>query len=92
MASALPQEPGDGMTLGLRMLVARRVAGFRLIDVEKLTGIPNSALSRYENDQAMPTVKRLEAIARVLGTTPDALLGFGGTRADLNGERLGAAA
>jgi len=77
MAQALPQDPGGGMTLGLRMLVARRMAGLKLIQVERITGIPNSALSRYENDQAVPTVRRLEAIARALGTTPDALLGFG---------------
>jgi transcriptional regulator with XRE-family HTH domain len=47
-----------------------------LLELEELTGIPQSNLSRYERGASRPTVDRIAVLARVLGTTPDYLLGF----------------
>jgi transcriptional regulator with XRE-family HTH domain len=72
----LPQE-----TLGLRLLLARTRMRWTLAELSAETNITESMLSRYERDKALPSTDRLIRLARALGTTPNDLLDFGGTRA-----------
>lgn len=73
------------MTLGLRIVVARRSKGLTLRDLEDMTGIPNSALSRYEHDHSQPTLERLVILADALGVTPNYLLGYDSGATDTPG-------
>jgi transcriptional regulator with XRE-family HTH domain len=72
--------PQDGLRFGERLHVTRRRAGMTLRALEEATGIPNSTLSRYELGPSEPPVRHVIRLALALGTTPDALLGFGPTR------------
>jgi transcriptional regulator with XRE-family HTH domain len=50
--------------------------GWSLAEFERETGIPEKTLWRYERGKTAPDAERLAIIARVLGTTPNDLLGF----------------
>jgi transcriptional regulator with XRE-family HTH domain len=65
-----------GLTLGLRLHLARRRWRLKLSEVAAATGVPVSTLSRYETDQTPPTSDRLLALALLYKTTPNELLGY----------------
>lgn len=63
-------------TLAERIKAARVAKGLTLRGLAHLSGISLAYLSSLENGhQTNPTVSKLHALARTLGTTPAALLG-----------------
>lgn len=62
--------------LGLRLHTLRYDRGWKLIDVETKTGIPQSTLSRWERarGKGYPDVERLAILADLYGTEVSALL------------------
>ena len=53
---------------------ARKDRGLTQKDLSDATGIPQPHISRYENGGPSPTLRRLEALADALLTTPSLLL------------------
>lgn len=64
----------------LRTVFSRRLkqerCGWQLSQrqLSELTGISKSNISKYENAQMLPSVRKLKSLAAVLGTTTDNLL------------------
>ena len=54
-------------TLGARLRRARLDAGMSQADLEALTGIAKTELSRYENDHVEPGIDRLRVLVHALG-------------------------
>lgn len=48
-------------------------------DLAKVTGLDQSAISRYANAQRMPTIRAIVNIANALGCSMDDLIDFGDT-------------
>ncbi len=64
------------LTLGERLAIMRRRRGLTLRELAARSGVDISSLSRYERDEREPASSRLLILARVLGTTPNDLLGY----------------
>ena len=58
-----------------RMKETRARRGLSLHELEALTGIDYSTLSRYENGNRAPSVGRAQLVARALGVSLDFLVG-----------------
>lgn len=59
----------DNPTFGLRLRVARDVAGLTQTQVAAALGIASTAVARYEQDADMPRDARARDLARVVGVT-----------------------
>src|SRR5438309_3866519 len=59
----------------LRLKRLRIEAGLTQKDLERLSGIPKSRLSRYENGHLLPSFQGLRRLSRSLGVPDSALLG-----------------
>ena len=59
----------------VRLKKMRIEAGLTQKDLERLSGIPKSRLSRYENGHLLPSFQGLRKLARSLGVAESALLG-----------------
>ena len=62
--------------IGSNIKTARKQAGLTQAQLAQMAGITKAAISRYESDLRVPRAEHLKAIAEVLGTTADALLGI----------------
>jgi transcriptional regulator with XRE-family HTH domain len=63
----------DAFAVRLRKM--RMGAGLTQKDLERLSGIPKSRISRYENGHLLPSFQGLGRLARSLGVAESALLG-----------------
>ena len=59
----------------IRLRKMRIAAGLTQTDLERLSGIPKSRISRYENGHLLPSFQGLGKLARSLGVAESALLG-----------------
>lgn len=59
----------------IRMEEMRSRRGLTLVQLEELTGIDSSTLSRYENGKQDPSVTRGLKVARALGVSVEDLVG-----------------
>ena len=66
-----------GSSLGMHIRKERRKQKLTLRDLEKLTGIDYSMISKYENGVVTPPPERIQLIASALNLTEDALLSDG---------------
>jgi len=64
----------DGNRFGQRLRRARLSAGFSQSQLEDVSGIPKSRLSRYENGHVEPSIQTLERLARALNVPCASLL------------------
>lgn len=71
------------MTLGQRIKEQREALGFTQYKVAMEIGVHPGVVQRYETDKCSPRVEYLEALARVLGTSPNELLGWPDSEAQL---------
>lgn len=53
---------------------ARMLAGLKQSELAKALGISTVAVSAWEHGRALPNVKRLGQVAKLLNTTPEKLL------------------
>ena len=53
----------------------REINGYSQRDLAKLTGIKQQNISRWENDQAIPSIENCEILADFYGITIDELIG-----------------
>lgn len=60
--------------LGKRIAKARKCLGLHQSELEKLTGIDQAELSRYENDQTQPGIDNIIKLCKVFKMTVDYLL------------------
>jgi len=58
-----------------RLKIRRLQEGVKQWDLSQKTGIPNYRLSNLENGRAEPKPEELEALAKALGTTTEAIKG-----------------
>src|SRR6188472_4159051 len=71
----LPDDEGvDSLTIGRRIRQLRTDRGMTLEELAAAVVRAPSQLSRIENGRREPKLTLLQAIARAVGTTPDALL------------------
>jgi transcriptional regulator with XRE-family HTH domain len=61
-------------SFGQRLRQARVAAGFSQSDLERISGIPKTTLSRYENDHILPSIHTLQTIATALDVTEGSLI------------------
>lgn len=53
----------------------REINGYSQHDIAKLTGIKQQNISRWENNQAIPSIENCEILADFYGITIDELIG-----------------
>ena len=63
-------------TLGKRIVSHRKRLGLTQDQLAEQLGITAQAVSKWENDQSCPDITMLPRLARIFGTTTDALLGI----------------
>ena len=63
-------------TLGKRIVSHRKRLGLTQDQLAERLGITAQAVSKWENDQSCPDITTLPELARIFGTTTDALLGI----------------
>ena len=63
------------MTLGQNIQTARKAKGISQETLAEKIGVSRQALGKWEKDTALPGVDNLQALARELGVSVDALLG-----------------
>jgi transcriptional regulator with XRE-family HTH domain len=63
-------------TLGLRLRHARELSGYSQLEVEKITGINNANISKYELDQTSPGLETLKKLADTYGVSLDWIFGI----------------
>jgi transcriptional regulator with XRE-family HTH domain len=63
----------DAKTLGARLAACRHALGVSQRELEELTGIPQSRLSKYENGHVVPSVPTLINLAERLNTSIEVL-------------------
>lgn len=73
MKTADRGSPGGGFAERLRQ--ARTDAGMSQRDLERLSGIPKSRISRYENGHLLPSLGGLRKLSKSLGLPDSSLLG-----------------
>ena len=57
---------------GLRSV--RKKLGLSLVELEKITGIDASSLSRYEREEVVPSIEMAQKIAKALNISVDELI------------------
>jgi transcriptional regulator with XRE-family HTH domain len=62
------------MTFGERLRSARSSAQMSQSDLMRLSGIPKTMLSRYENDHILPSITTLRKLAVALGMNESTLI------------------
>lgn len=65
------------MTFGQRLRDSRQKAGMSQAELTRLSGVPKTMLSRYENDHILPSISTLQKLSTALGIGDAALLGDG---------------
>ena len=60
------------MLKGLRSV--RKKLGLSLVELEKITGIDASSLSRYEREEVVPSIEMAQKIAKALNISVDELI------------------
>ncbi|MGZ4120777.1 MAG: helix-turn-helix domain-containing protein [Actinomycetota bacterium] len=65
------------MTFGERLRGERARVRISQSELTRLSGVPKTMLSRYENDHILPSIATLHKLARALGIHESALLGDG---------------
>ena len=63
-------------TLPKNMVFYRNCIGISQKELAKKMGVQTAVVSRYETGKAIPRADMLMLIAKVLGVTPDLLMGF----------------
>ena len=63
-------------TLGARISSHRKRLGLTQDQLAEQLGITAQAVSKWEHDQSCPDITMLPKLARIFGTTTDALLGI----------------
>lgn len=66
--------PGD------EIKAARKKAGMTQTELAEQLGVSKGTVAMWELNQRNPSVKMLQKICIVLGTTPDSILGFRDSR------------
>jgi len=62
------------MTFGERLRSARSSAQMSQSDLMRLSGVPKTMLSRYENDHILPSITTLRKLATALGMNESTLI------------------
>lgn len=62
------------LSMGKRIALLRRKAGFTQDDLAETLGVSPQAVSKWENDLSCPDIMLLPQLAKLLGTTVDELL------------------
>ena len=62
------------MSIGERLLKMRKERGLTQEDIADALGVTPQAVSKWENDVSCPDITLLPKLARLLGTTTDAIL------------------
>ncbi len=62
--------PGD------EIKAVRKKAGMTQMELAERLGVSKGAVAMWELNQRSPSVKMLQKICVVIGTTPDSILGF----------------
>ena len=62
---------------GIELKYQREINGYSQRDLAKLTGINQQNISRWENNQAIPSIENCEKLADFYGITLDELVGRG---------------
>ena len=60
---------------GIEFKYQREVNGYSQRDLAKLTGIKQQNISRWENNQTIPSIENCEILADFYGITIDELIG-----------------
>lgn len=61
---------------GNEIRTARKKAGMKQTELAEQLGVSKGTVAMWELNQRSPSVKMLQKICVVLGTTPDGILGF----------------
>ncbi|WP_158261109.1 MULTISPECIES: helix-turn-helix domain-containing protein [Pirellulaceae] len=72
----MPLATDEAQLIGERIREARKSAGLTQADLAKSLGIAHVQISYYERGEQWPNIQRLMQICKVLGTSPDRILGF----------------
>lgn len=59
------------MTIGARIMMARRAAGISQLELADRAGVPTNDLSQYECDKATPDSSVLARLGRALDVQPN---------------------
>ncbi|HLW18518.1 MAG TPA: helix-turn-helix transcriptional regulator [Actinomycetota bacterium] len=62
------------MTFGERLRNARSTARMSQSDLTRMSGVPKTMLSRYENDHILPSITTLRKLALALGMNESSLI------------------
>ena len=62
------------MEIGQRLKNKRIEKSMTLIELSKLTGIPNGTLSKYENNKNNPSLENFYSLSKILEVSPNWLL------------------
>lgn len=62
--------------LGDEIKEVRKKAGMTQMELAERLGVSKGAVAMWELNQRSPSVKMLQKICAVIGTTPDSILGF----------------
>ena len=62
------------MTFGERLRNARSTARMSQSDLTRMSGVPKTMLSRYENDHILPSITTLRKLAVALGMNESSLI------------------
>ncbi len=63
------------MDIGINLKYQRTIANKSQLEIAKITGISQQALSTWENGQKMPTIDKCIILANYYGITLDELVG-----------------
>ncbi len=70
------------MTVGQRIKAYRKAKQYSQADLAERLGVSCQAISKWENDLSMPDISQVVPLAKVLGTSVDAILGMYGDESD----------
>lgn len=70
------------MTVGHRIKTYRKVKQYSQADLAERIGVSCQTVSKWENDLSMPDISQIVPLAKVLGTSADAILGMYGDESD----------
>lgn len=76
------------VSIGTKLKALRLQAGLTQVQLAQASGILQSVLTHYENDNKIPSAPRLAAIAKALGTTVEDILDETQTNTPTTGSKL----